>query len=450
MEKQKNKFLDWLEKLQQESWQLELLISGFLLSLLVGANEYVSELLNASIRLTSDGVGTIFYFLLLFVYISCNILIINLVVHVLLRSLWIGAIGLRNISGDINFDNLQFSPKFDQYLRRKLPTFDVFIERLENFCCLVFAYTFLIVFSILSFFVAFLILIGSFWLITEIALMVFPKIVRRIVLTPIFTALLLFGILYIIDFLSLGRIKRIKWLSKVYLPFYRFYSIISFSTVYRPLYYNMIDNPLGKKVMLSILPYLTAFGLYSIISYNDSKFYPLFPSYLTLQNMNYEEKQGKENEYPSISLDKQVYDDDDFMQLFFPLFGYEKRFSRKKCAGSTLNEVGIGWQGSLRQGFDEGYKMKEKINVDSIDKVHLNEAKASLQCITADIDIFLNDSLVKNVDYSFYKHTKYNLKGILATLDLEKLKRGKHIVKFQIRDSTNRVVIVHSVPFWRK
>lgn len=29
MEKQKNKFLLWLEPLQQESWQLELLISSF-------------------------------------------------------------------------------------------------------------------------------------------------------------------------------------------------------------------------------------------------------------------------------------------------------------------------------------------------------------------------------------------------------------------------------------
>lgn len=451
MEKQKNKFLEWIERLQQESWQLELLISGFLLSLLVGANEYISELVSTSIGLTSDGVGTIFYFLLFFVFIACNILIINLIVHVLLRSLWIGAIGLRNISGDINHDNLKLSPKFEEYLKRKLPTFDIFIERLENFCCLVFAYTFLIVFSILSFLVALFILSGSIWLITNLALKIFPKIIRRIVLTPLFTAALLFGILYIIDFLSLGKIKKIKWLSRFYLPFYRFYSMISFAWVYRPLYYNMVDNPLGKKVMLSILPYLIAFGLFSIIDYNESKYYPLFSSFHTIEDRFYAEKGGKDYDYMGIRLDKQVYDDDDFMQVFYSLFEYEKRKLGLNCGDSVqTNPIGLNLKGHFKVGFEEGAKMTEKINVDSLNKIHENEASASLNCITSSFDLFLDDSLVRKVDYSFYEDPKQKVKGILATLDLEKLKRGKHIFTFKVRDSTNQIARANSIPFWKK
>ena len=45
MEKQdKSKFAQWLELLQQESWQLELIISGFAIFLLVGVYDPLQDL----------------------------------------------------------------------------------------------------------------------------------------------------------------------------------------------------------------------------------------------------------------------------------------------------------------------------------------------------------------------------------------------------------------------
>ena len=72
-------------------------------------------------------------------------ILINLVLHVLLRGIWISTLGLRYVSGEIDFDKLRLAPRFDRFLRRRIVSFDQYILRLENLCSVIFAFTFLIV-----------------------------------------------------------------------------------------------------------------------------------------------------------------------------------------------------------------------------------------------------------------------------------------------------------------
>ena len=74
----------------------------------------------------------------------------NLLMHVILRGLWIGAIGLRYVSGDIDYDKLKYSESFTKYFKKKVGGFDDYIERLEKICSSIFAYTFLLFFIFLS------------------------------------------------------------------------------------------------------------------------------------------------------------------------------------------------------------------------------------------------------------------------------------------------------------
>ena len=68
-----------------------------------------------------------------------------------MRGLWIGAIGLRYVSGEIDYQSLHYSDYFLEYFERKVGSFDDFIERLERMCSVIFAYTFLLFFFFLSF-----------------------------------------------------------------------------------------------------------------------------------------------------------------------------------------------------------------------------------------------------------------------------------------------------------
>jgi len=99
MSQRKSFFKDWLEKLQQESWQLELIISGIAILGLREVMKYL-DTFGESMMTENPRDITIVMMLLMIksLYFGASISLINLVVHVLIRSLWIGAIGLRYVS----------------------------------------------------------------------------------------------------------------------------------------------------------------------------------------------------------------------------------------------------------------------------------------------------------------------------------------------------------------
>ena len=124
----KSIFKEWLEKLQQESWQLELLISGFAIFGIYAARTVITDL-DFKIHNDFDGdfqfLGILLHFILKTGWL---IFFINLIVHVILRGLWIGAIGLRYVSQEIDYDALKYSPRMTEYLKKKVGSYDDFIE----------------------------------------------------------------------------------------------------------------------------------------------------------------------------------------------------------------------------------------------------------------------------------------------------------------------------------
>ncbi|HIP26741.1 MAG TPA: hypothetical protein EYG80_03695 [Flavobacteriaceae bacterium] len=124
----KPSFKKLLDKLQEDSWQLELLISGFAIFGLFYAIEPVNQ---ASIEALKGG-ETIFFRVLNTVKIFLFIMIFNLIIHIVLRGLWIGALGLRYVSGEIDYDNLNYSDKFTNYLKKKVGSFDNYIWKVRK------------------------------------------------------------------------------------------------------------------------------------------------------------------------------------------------------------------------------------------------------------------------------------------------------------------------------
>ncbi len=257
-------FTAWLEKLQQESWQLELIISGLALY-----GVYNSRGLSDHFQLLADqATSPIFYnFLGTLFNVGWKIFFINLLVHVILRSLWIGAIGLRYVSDEIEYDELDYSERFTNYLRRRIGDYDDFIERLEKICSVIFSYTFLL-------FLLFLSLVTFGFGIT------LPMVIAESFgyeLDPSNTGLIGFfwimpylflGLIVFIDFITLGSIKRIKddTVSKFYLPIYRFYSTVTLTFLYRPLIYNFIDDKYTRRLFYFSIPYII------LITFGNSMF----------------------------------------------------------------------------------------------------------------------------------------------------------------------------------
>ena len=268
----KSIFKEWLEKLQQESWQLELIISGFALFGIYSSKGALVDLMLYQENIAND---VFVEPLILLFQIGWKIFFLNLLIHVILRSLWIGAIGLRYVSADIDYEALNYSNLFTKYLRRKVGDYDDFIERLERICSVLFSYTFLLFLLFLSA-IAFIIGIA----LPFILLNWFGIPEEEVMVYGIWWILpyMFLGIIVFLDFITLGGIKRIKdnTVSKIFLPIYRFYSFITLSFLYRPLLYNFIDDKYTRKLFYFSLPYIF------VIAFGDKLFtentYPYIPS----------------------------------------------------------------------------------------------------------------------------------------------------------------------------
>jgi hypothetical protein len=243
-----NKFKELLDKLQQESWQLELLISGFAIFGLISALAPIESGLNEARALENP------YFPKLYqiAFISCYLLIINLIIHVIIRGLWIGAIGLRYVSNDIDYEELNYGKRFTKYLKNKVGSFDSYIANLENYCSILFAVTFLTLFYIIAFFTTMFVIIIVGKITIDSGL--FSEFIGAMILGLFAIFYLFLAFIVFIDFITQGFLKKKEWSSFLYMPIYKVFSVITLSFLYRPLVYNFLDNKFGRRIAFILVP----------------------------------------------------------------------------------------------------------------------------------------------------------------------------------------------------
>ena len=197
-------FKKLLQRLQEESWQLELIISGFAIFGLITAIGPISDAASSA-QSKQQLEWTIISVIVL---VSCAILIFNLLLHVVLRGLWIGTLGLRYVSGDIDYDSLKYSEKFTKYLKKRVGSFDKYVATLENYCSIIFAVSFLLIFYVLA--LTFTILTIVFIASQVIDNDHLPETARTIVGIGLILFVVFGMILTFIDFITQGWLKKEK------------------------------------------------------------------------------------------------------------------------------------------------------------------------------------------------------------------------------------------------
>jgi hypothetical protein len=438
MEKDKNKsFTKWLEILQQESWQLELLISGFAIFLLAESYEPVHNL-EYQINLLIS--GSAYYGFLYIPYQvmlgAWYVLIINLILHVLLRGLWISTIGLRYVSGDIDFNKLNISPKFDRFLRTNILSFDLYIRQLEKLCSSVFGFTFLIIFILIS---GGLFVVGIFILVITM-----EGVSTRfgdlwvLVIVPFLLLYLLGGFIYFLDFITLGWIKRKKEIAGFYYPIYRFFSVITLAFIYRPIYYNLLDNKFGRNIVLFLIPYLIGFTLIASLTVNLHAYLPGNRTLQSISNNFYDDTSEDRSSYSASISSKFVKNG--FVQLFLPYVARnDDKVIEAICPDLKPAKTGIFF-------FGNNDPLRNNMNAD-----------LALDCHTQRFKIYVNDTPLNNLKYRFHEHpTRKNI-GLLTVLDVGYLPRGEHAIKVDVKilqNSNGKDTLFFSesvvIPFWKE
>ncbi|WP_426430947.1 hypothetical protein ACPX19_00960 [Winogradskyella sp. HB-48] len=425
-------FKKLLQKLQEESWQLELLISGFAIFGLFTAFPY----LNIEVKAAQNDGKIYSWIVLSVVLVSCAILIFNLLLHVVLRGLWIGALGLRYVSGDIDYEALNYSPKFTNYLKKKVGSFDRYIARLENYCSIIFAISFLLIFYVLAFtFTIISIVLVSKLLLDNESI---NGSIGKWIGIPLIVFIVIGMFFTFIDFLTQGWLKKKKWLSRLYFPIYWVFSRITLAFLYRPLVYNFLDNKFGRRISLALVPIYVLILVGTSLRYNTSNYFnsDINSNSFIADNSNYEDLLSDDDFIEDIAISSKVITNN-FMKVFLVfnddfddyIFAFNKGLKpEKELRGLDsdiviVNDMSWNKRDSLRKAYIETLKEVFTIKIDSIE--------------------FDNDYV--------FGQSKKQQTGFETYLGLKNFNEGKHILSVlrkRIRKQDTQRFVYAKIPFW--
>lgn len=243
----------WGERIAElfnRTWEMEILLFGFVLVLLWPIPEQLSlwegkVMLRLGVFENRELQGTLIFLLTVFRYMV-HIMIAGMILHLVLRGFWIAVVGLNSVYPEgADLERLRLNDRFSRHFSERVSQLGNFAEKLDDVCSGNFALTFLLAFScwaLLGSILLNILVIG--WGIGPIVEWGFGPAAGRMTEMILILLFLLLLLLYAFDFLSNGLLKRIraKWFAVPYYYWYRYQSLITLSFLYRPLYYTFITR----------------------------------------------------------------------------------------------------------------------------------------------------------------------------------------------------------------
>ncbi len=232
---------DWLKRTQEGSWEPEILISGISLIVLF----QLPALIHKAQIFVEDNTFAIFqtgtvdnnFFILMETAVYW--LIICLILHLGLRSIWVSFVGLSYAFPEgISFKALNLTDFFKSRLLR-IRSFEESVIRLEKISSTMYATAFLLVLATIG--VSFYF---SFWVVLILSVYsLFPEALFGASVNSFLSILILiFAVPYFVDFITLGWLKRYKLFSKIYRPIYIVSGMLTLAHFYRGIYYGLVSN----------------------------------------------------------------------------------------------------------------------------------------------------------------------------------------------------------------
>ena len=425
-----------LEILQRDSWQLELLVTGFALAGMISGLDTFQRWNSATLAsLSGNGILTIVAGgILVCVSFAYLITLANFFFHVVLRCLWIGAIGSRSVMQNTVLQRKKLAPRFARFLARRAGDIDAYIHRLDDTASLVFAFTFLLIIAAVSLLASTAVLVLLSFAIQSLN----QHTGMMVALGLLITVLILFGLLYLIDFLTVGWLKRFRWLSVVYYPFYRLFGWITLARLYRPLYYNLLNRPRGRTVVLLLVPYLIiaffvlTLGISPNVYVAEAFLKDDQNSAFVLEPNHYADESSGREGYTEIIIPSQVLRASP-LRVRIPILGSYEGFIERRCPDLPRH-----YDGSLHSDlFGTGQSVVYRN--DSLSETHrptLN--RATLDCLSSAVALYLDDTPVSMDDILLTRPPDHAYSELLKFIDLDSIQPGLHELTMHQFKAPNR------------
>lgn len=433
--KEKN-LKEWLANLQRESWQLELIVSGFSIFLLIAGSELIADIF-AQIRYNPSSNFTLNVILSLvigFAFISTKAMTFNLLIHLFLRGLWIGMIGLQSVTHKINYEKLNYDNVFEKFLKPRYESLESGIILLDKIASLIFSFTFLMIFCFFSF-VLYILFAFSLDGILEFF---FGKIGGYSLFVDIFSYFTLFiGIVYAFDFLSGGLIKSIKGrFAKIYYPIYRFLGWLTLSFLYRGLYYSLVSNLNRAVIGICFVVYLLAMNTLDDINISNQPYHLMDAQVSSIHSNFYDDERKNGDPVEKVAIPSKFYSKK-YLPLFIRHWSSDNIILRVICPKfKTTKKEGLHFGPNHPLKLDYNHLLTSEHNfLYNHDKID-----STLLCNMLMFDIYMNDELLQDQEFYFTKHPADDELGFTTMIDISDYPSGKNLIKIEKLGQKNALI----------
>ena len=119
----------WLQRLKDESWEAELLVSAIAIFGTFKLFDIISWVTNFFIDTLHPSQYFVAYFIVTFGLLAVSILAAMFVIHFVLRAYWIGLVGLNSVFPDYSIEDSAYSKIYTEKILSILPKLKDSIKR---------------------------------------------------------------------------------------------------------------------------------------------------------------------------------------------------------------------------------------------------------------------------------------------------------------------------------
>lgn len=424
---------NWLQALEAQSWQAELIASGLAIYGSLALGSYIDDVASWSLLNFNERTLNIISYLLVYLYTAHAIMVVSFIVHLVLRILWAGILGLSSVFPQgINLESKAYAEHFKEKLKEDYSSLSSYSMDLDRSCSMIFSIlcAMVVVFINISIYII-LYLIVSFFLLKFLPVSVVNFI-------GFFIVGLLFLASIVLALLTQGKFKNSTFSKKyaykintiftkaVYLIGGKSFNYISqtirTNTSSKSFYIGMFVIMIGS--MVSIFPKLLSD---TNQLFRGDAFANVSPDQIYATRSNYKDQLSEEGQkyilYPFIQSE---LINEDFLQLYIP------KFQREQAVIDSICGEPYQWNDSITK--PENRKLR---------------AMSRQKCAKKYYTISIDDEVVDNLEFNYKKDFYANSKGYQVFISLGSISKGSHVLKIESKYKVGEYQYVRSVPFYK-
>ena len=423
----------WLIDLGIQSWQAELVMSGFIVTGLFQLPDLFIKWVEASVIQSGELEYTFLRFACMIFLMGIDLLVIIFGIHLLFRGIWVALLGLNSVypNGIDTTSTKGMGEKYWLKAKEKYPDLTAYCVKLDANCSILFSSATGAIIMISSISVCVLV----FYKLSTYLMSVFPITPKHIIATGVgiyFTFLVVNLLLWYLA----KKYPDNKRIEKIVTRFGNVVGyVFSLYIFQKPLgYINGIQMSNSKSKYGFIIMMIVSLLMGVVVGKQmrqSNAFYDFEgDKYFTFNNntheilaFNYENLINKEAEIYTPIIQSDVITDD-FLKVFIPNITRERE----------------------HMSFKE-YSIKERFKMNNAQREAID--KERFEVYKAFNSIYINDTLQANLAYQFYSHPQATERGLLVYVPSELFVKGRNILEIRknyfSEDSVQKIV---KIPFF--